>query len=158
MNDPTPFPAPSRSHGSHHWAFERLLSASLVPLTAAAFVTSGSSYPILDGVLGVSLVMHSHLGVRSVAFEITPTDDITISSTPASSTIFTHENSLSLGGLPHGVFEQRLLPPSSAFTSSTQTISVRDYSCCVFLKQLVYLITLFRSHRAHREGLDRVIV
>jgi len=66
VNDPTPFPTPSRTDGSHHWAFERLLSASLVPLTAAAFVTSGSSYPILDGVLGVSLVMHSHLGVRSV--------------------------------------------------------------------------------------------
>jgi len=33
-------------------------------LTTAAFVTSGSSYPILDGVLGVSLVMHSRHGVR----------------------------------------------------------------------------------------------
>ena len=66
VNDPTPFPTPSRTDGSHHWAFERLLSASLVPLTAAAFVTSGSSYPVLDGVLGVSLVMHSHLGVRSL--------------------------------------------------------------------------------------------
>jgi CybS, succinate dehydrogenase cytochrome B small subunit len=64
VNDPTPFPTPSRSAGSHHWAFERLLSAGLVPLTVAAFVTSGTEYPILDGVLGVSLVMHSHIGVR----------------------------------------------------------------------------------------------
>ena len=63
MNDPTTFPPSSRSHGSHHWAFERLLSASLVPLTAAAFVTSGSNYPILDGLFGVGLVMHSHIGV-----------------------------------------------------------------------------------------------
>jgi succinate dehydrogenase (ubiquinone) membrane anchor subunit len=63
VNDPTTFPPPSRSHGSHHWAFERLLSASLVPLTAAAFVTSGSNYPILDGLFGVGLVMHSHIGV-----------------------------------------------------------------------------------------------
>ena len=67
MNDPTSFPAPSRTHGSHHWAFERLLSAGLVPLTAAAFATSGSSYPILDGILGVSLVMHSHIGVRRLS-------------------------------------------------------------------------------------------
>lgn len=59
MND-----APSRIHGSHHWAFERLLSAGLVPLTAAAFATSGSNFPILDDVLGVSLVMHSNIGVR----------------------------------------------------------------------------------------------
>ena len=64
VNDPTDFPPPSKSHGSYHWAFERLLSASLVPLTAAAFVTSGSQYPVLDGLLGVSLVMHSHIGVR----------------------------------------------------------------------------------------------
>ncbi|KAF7974100.1 hypothetical protein HWV62_13419 [Athelia sp. TMB] len=63
VNDPTTFPPPSKSHGSYHWAFERLLSAGLVPLTAAAFVTSGTNYPILDGVLGVSLIMHSHIGV-----------------------------------------------------------------------------------------------
>ena len=63
VNDPTTFPPPSRSHGSHHWAFERLLSASLVPLTAAAFVTSGSNYPLVDALLGVGLVMHSHIGV-----------------------------------------------------------------------------------------------
>lgn len=66
VNDPTEFPPPSKSHGSYHWAFERLLSAGLVPLTAAAFVTSGSNYPVLDGILGVSLVMHSHIGVRIV--------------------------------------------------------------------------------------------
>jgi len=63
VNDPTTFPPPSRSHGSHHWAFERLLSASLVPLTAAAFATSGSNYAIVDALLGVGLIMHSHIGV-----------------------------------------------------------------------------------------------
>ncbi|TCD67729.1 membrane anchor subunit of succinate dehydrogenase, Sdh4 [Steccherinum ochraceum] len=62
VNDPTTFPPPNRSHGSHHWAFERLLCAALVPLTGAAFVVSGSAYPVLDGLLGVSLVMHSHIG------------------------------------------------------------------------------------------------
>lgn len=63
MNDPTTFPAPSRTHGSYHWSFERLLSAGLVPLTAAAFFTTGSNYPVIDGLLGVSLIMHSHIGV-----------------------------------------------------------------------------------------------
>ncbi|KAI0069205.1 mitochondrial inner membrane protein [Artomyces pyxidatus] len=62
VNEPTTFPPPSKSHGSYHWSFERLLSAGLVPLTAAAFVTSGSTSPLLDGVLGISLVMHSHIG------------------------------------------------------------------------------------------------
>jgi len=62
VNDPTTFPPPNKSQGSYHWAFERLLAASLLPITGAAFVTSGSAYPVLDGILGVSLVMHSHIG------------------------------------------------------------------------------------------------
>ncbi|KAJ3572293.1 hypothetical protein NP233_g3174 [Leucocoprinus birnbaumii] len=65
VNDPTTFPPPSRVHGSYHWAFERLLSASLVPLTAAAFITSTTAHPILDGLLGVSLIVHSHIGFDS---------------------------------------------------------------------------------------------
>ncbi|KAL0949943.1 hypothetical protein HGRIS_009967 [Hohenbuehelia grisea] len=69
VNDPTSFPPPSRTHGSYHWAFERLLSAGLVPLTAAAFVTSGTNYPILDGILGISLVMHSHIGFDSMVVD-----------------------------------------------------------------------------------------
>jgi succinate dehydrogenase hydrophobic anchor subunit len=64
INDPTVFPPPSKAHGSHHWAFERLVSAALIPLTAAAAVTGGSHYPVLDGVLAISLIVHSHIGVR----------------------------------------------------------------------------------------------
>ncbi|KAF8516015.1 mitochondrial inner membrane protein [Hysterangium stoloniferum] len=66
VNDPTPFPPSSRSEGSHHWAFERLLSASLIPLTGAAFVTGSTHYPVLDGVLGIALVVHSHLGFDQI--------------------------------------------------------------------------------------------
>ncbi|KAF8808848.1 mitochondrial inner membrane protein [Phlegmacium glaucopus] len=73
VNDPTTFPPPSRSHGSHHWAFERLLSASLVPLTAAAFATSGSNYAIVDALLGVGLVMHSHIGFDCIVVDYLPT-------------------------------------------------------------------------------------
>jgi succinate dehydrogenase (ubiquinone) membrane anchor subunit len=70
VNDALPFPTPHKPHGSYHWAFERLLSAALVPATAAAFVVSPTAYPTLDALLGVSLVMHSHIGVR-VRVEIT---------------------------------------------------------------------------------------
>ena len=63
MNEPTTFPPTNKSHGSHHWTFERLLSAGLVPLIGAAFVTSGTSTPLLDGLLGISLIVHSHIGV-----------------------------------------------------------------------------------------------
>ncbi|KAG9050670.1 membrane anchor subunit of succinate dehydrogenase, Sdh4 [Tulasnella sp. UAMH 9824] len=66
VNDATTFPPPSKSHGSHHWAFERLLSAALIPLTASTFALSASPYPVLDGVLAVSLVIHSHIGFDSM--------------------------------------------------------------------------------------------
>ncbi|KAH7099301.1 CybS-domain-containing protein [Auriculariales sp. MPI-PUGE-AT-0066] len=62
VNDALPFPTSNRAHGSHHWAFERLLSASLVPLTVTAFATSTTPYPAVDGILGVALIMHSHIG------------------------------------------------------------------------------------------------
>lgn len=44
VNDATDFPTPSKSHGSYHWAFERLLSASLIPVMGAAAVSTGSAY------------------------------------------------------------------------------------------------------------------
>ncbi|EIN04560.1 hypothetical protein PUNSTDRAFT_76292 [Punctularia strigosozonata HHB-11173 SS5] len=69
VNDGLPFPPPSKTHGSYHWAFERLLSAGLVPLTVAAFVVSPTQYPLLDGILGVSLVMHSHIGFDSIVVD-----------------------------------------------------------------------------------------
>ncbi|KAJ6521339.1 mitochondrial inner membrane protein [Mycena vulgaris] len=69
VNDPTSFPPPSRTHGSHHWSFERLLSAALIPLTGAAFATSPSVHPVLDGILGVSLVVHSHMGFDSMVVD-----------------------------------------------------------------------------------------
>ncbi|EIW70232.1 hypothetical protein TREMEDRAFT_43822 [Tremella mesenterica DSM 1558] len=65
VNDATSFPTPSKSHGSYHWAFERLLSASLIPVMGAAAVSSGSAYPVLDGILAVSLIIHSHIGFDS---------------------------------------------------------------------------------------------
>jgi hypothetical protein len=44
VNDATKFPPPDRTHGSYHWAFERVLSAALIPLTVGAAVTSGSAH------------------------------------------------------------------------------------------------------------------
>ncbi|TXT13726.1 hypothetical protein VHUM_01093 [Vanrija humicola] len=62
VNDPTSFPPPNRAHGSYHWAFERLLSAGLIPLTAAAVVASPTAYPLVDGALGVAIIVHTHIG------------------------------------------------------------------------------------------------
>src|SRR5260370_11700190 len=57
-NNATPFPPPSKVEGSYHWSYERLLAAALIPLTGSAVVVSGSAYPIIDGILGVSLIIH----------------------------------------------------------------------------------------------------
>ena len=66
MNDATPFPTPNRVEGSHHWSFERLLSAALVPITATSMAVSPTNYPVLDGVLAISLVAHSHMGFDQI--------------------------------------------------------------------------------------------
>lgn len=44
VNDATSFPSPNAAHGSYHWAFERVLSASLIPVMGAAAVSTGSAY------------------------------------------------------------------------------------------------------------------
>ncbi|TIA88823.1 hypothetical protein E3P99_02385 [Wallemia hederae] len=60
VNDPTRFPPPNSAHGSSHWAFERAVSAALVPIIGASFVTS--AHPVLDGLICSSLLVHSHIG------------------------------------------------------------------------------------------------
>ncbi|KAF9899656.1 membrane anchor subunit of succinate dehydrogenase, Sdh4 [Lobosporangium transversale] len=59
---PTAFkiPPPNSVHGSKHWDFERLLSASLVPLFAVSAING--AHPITDGLLGVVVPIHSHIG------------------------------------------------------------------------------------------------
>lgn len=61
VNDPTTYPPPNPAHGHQHWAFERALSVALLPLTALAVAKHGSS-GLLDGALGLSLIVHSHIG------------------------------------------------------------------------------------------------
>lgn len=90
VNDATSFPTANKAHGSYHWAFERVLSASLIPVMGAAAVSSGSAYvsfpvplilpppfflliltsqPIVDGILAVSLIIHSHIGFDSIVVD-----------------------------------------------------------------------------------------
>ncbi|CDZ96299.1 Succinate dehydrogenase membrane anchor subunit and related proteins [Phaffia rhodozyma] len=65
VNDAHKFPEPHKSHGSYHWQFERLLSVALIPITISTFAVAPSAHPILDGVLGASLIIHSHIGFDS---------------------------------------------------------------------------------------------
>ncbi|BFZ64053.1 membrane anchor subunit of succinate dehydrogenase, Sdh4 [Saitoella coloradoensis] len=71
VNDPAPIPPVSRSHGSYHWDFERLVSVALVPLTLAPFV-AGSVSPVMDAVLCSALVIHSHIGFDACVTDYIP--------------------------------------------------------------------------------------
>ena len=128
-NDPTTFPPPSRSHGSYHWSFERLLAAGLVPLTTAAFVTSGSSAPLLDGLLGISLIVHSHIGVCGCFFSFPYR--ILLNAFFGGSlmrfwwTMSTSASSPNLARCSVGHSVRRLSLLAWACTSSTRMISVR---------------------------------
>ncbi|KAM0795588.1 CybS-domain-containing protein [Usnea florida] len=70
-NDPAPVPHPSPTHGSYHWAFERLISAALIPLTVAPFA-AGTLNPIMDAILCATIVIHSHIGFQSCIIDYIP--------------------------------------------------------------------------------------
>lgn len=83
VNDPVPVPEPHKAHGSYHWTFERALSVALIPLIVTPFVT-GTSTPVLDALIGTSVVLHSHIG-----FDAMITDYIPKRHYPKSRTVFT---------------------------------------------------------------------
>ncbi|KAL2258117.1 hypothetical protein VTK26DRAFT_8699 [Humicola hyalothermophila] len=71
VNDPAPVPPPSPSHGSYHWTFDRLVAASLIPLTVTPFA-AGSLNPTMDAVLCATLLIHSHTGFQNIIIDYVP--------------------------------------------------------------------------------------
>ncbi|KAK6496747.1 membrane anchor subunit of succinate dehydrogenase, Sdh4 [Arthrobotrys musiformis] len=71
VNDPVPVPTPSASHGSYHWAFERIIALGMIPLTVAPFA-AGTANPALDAALGTALVLHSHIGFDACVTDYFP--------------------------------------------------------------------------------------
>ncbi|PWN54371.1 hypothetical protein IE53DRAFT_189665 [Violaceomyces palustris] len=61
VNEPTSYPTPNAVHGSYHWAFERAVSVALIPMVAVGMVKHGAS-GLFDGVLALTLLVHSHIG------------------------------------------------------------------------------------------------
>ncbi|ORX39676.1 CybS-domain-containing protein [Kockovaella imperatae] len=100
VNDANTFPEPSKTHGSYHWAFERTLSAALIPILGGAVVTSGTAHPILDAVLALSLVVHSHIG-----FDASITDYFHPRKWPVVGPIMTWLLRLATGGVVWGLYE-----------------------------------------------------
>jgi succinate dehydrogenase (ubiquinone) membrane anchor subunit len=83
VNDPVPVPESHKAHGSYHWTFERALSVALIPLIVTPFVT-GTSTPVLDALIGTSVVLHSHIGFSAMITDYIPKHHY-----PKSRTVFT---------------------------------------------------------------------
>lgn len=64
-------PPTSPSHGSYHWTLDRLVAASLIPLTVAPFA-AGSLNPTLDAVLCATILIHSHTGFQNIIVDYVP--------------------------------------------------------------------------------------
>jgi len=75
VNDAAPVPPTSPTHGSYHWTFERLIAASLIPLTITPFV-SGSLHPMTDAILCGAILIHSHIGFEAMIIDYLPADRI----------------------------------------------------------------------------------
>ncbi|OZJ02135.1 hypothetical protein BZG36_04798 [Bifiguratus adelaidae] len=70
--DPTTvkLPTPNPMHGSYHWDFERAIAVALIPLTVFQF--SYGAHPLTDGLLGVILPLHCHIGLDAVITDYIP--------------------------------------------------------------------------------------
>lgn len=71
VNDAAPVIPANPTHGSYHWTFERILSATLIPLTVAPFA-AGSLNPIMDATLCAAILIHSHIGFESIIIDYIP--------------------------------------------------------------------------------------
>ncbi|KAF2857681.1 hypothetical protein K470DRAFT_260578 [Piedraia hortae CBS 480.64] len=71
VNDAVRVPDPEPMHGAYHWTFERLLSASLLPITIAPYA-AGVFSPLMDGTFVGLLIIHSYIGFQSCITDYFP--------------------------------------------------------------------------------------
>ncbi|KAG2187762.1 hypothetical protein INT44_005452 [Umbelopsis vinacea] len=64
------FVMPNYLDGSFHWSYERLASAALIPLISTQVIYG--AHPVLDGVLGLVLPLHLHIGFDSCITDYFP--------------------------------------------------------------------------------------
>lgn len=59
-NEVSKFVMPNYVDGSFHWSYERAASVALIPLISTQAIYG--AHPVLDGVLGLILPLHLHIG------------------------------------------------------------------------------------------------
>jgi succinate dehydrogenase (ubiquinone) membrane anchor subunit len=64
------FVMPNYVDGSFHWSYERATSAALIPLISTQFIYG--PHLVLDGVLGLVLPLHLHIGFDALITDYVP--------------------------------------------------------------------------------------
>ncbi|KAF2454619.1 CybS-domain-containing protein [Lineolata rhizophorae] len=70
-NEAQPIVEHSATEGGYHWAFERIIAVTLVPLTVAPFA-AGSMHPVIDAALCATIIIHSHIGFDAMITDYLP--------------------------------------------------------------------------------------
>ncbi|KAG7904454.1 hypothetical protein KL907_003330 [Ogataea polymorpha] len=71
VNDAYVPPPPHKLHGSLHWTSERVVAIGLAPFIMTPFVT-GTSYPLVDSIMGTLLLYHCYVGFESCIIDYIP--------------------------------------------------------------------------------------
>lgn len=71
VNDAYQPPDPNQYHGSYHWAYERIVAMSLVPMTAVPFIF-GTDMPLFDAFYCLTLLFHCHSGFKACIIDYIP--------------------------------------------------------------------------------------
>ncbi|OBA19775.1 hypothetical protein METBIDRAFT_44503 [Metschnikowia bicuspidata var. bicuspidata NRRL YB-4993] len=71
VNEASEIPLVSPYESNYHWTYERILSFGLVPMTVFPFIM-GVEYPYVDTAFCLTLLFHSHCGIKSCIIDYIP--------------------------------------------------------------------------------------
>ncbi|GMG19569.1 unnamed protein product [Ambrosiozyma monospora] len=72
VNEPFVPPPPNEYHGSYHWAYEKIVTLTMIPLMATPIVTGIAVPPAVDALCGVLLLLHAKAGFTSCIVDYIP--------------------------------------------------------------------------------------
>lgn len=71
VNDAYKIPLVDYFEGSYHWAYERIVTLSLIPLATFPFF-GGVEHPLIDSIFSVGLLFHVHAGFKACIIDYIP--------------------------------------------------------------------------------------
>ncbi|KAK6462050.1 membrane anchor subunit of succinate dehydrogenase [Scheffersomyces coipomensis] len=71
VNDAYVAPPARFSEGGYHWAYEKIVTLSMIPTMMVPFIF-GPEYPMIDYIFSVLLLFHCHAGFKSCIIDYIP--------------------------------------------------------------------------------------